>query len=236
LSLILDALRKSETQRQQLGGVSLADLPQGKRSSPPWWLYGVGVLLLANAILLLVVLFRPASNPSPVVAASTAVPTPANTVVTNPAPSSSIAPAPQASELNSNAQAIAIDAQSIQSTPLADATLDTPPATYEEVDRSVMDAASRSPDGPTLVRPTAVSTRQDQASIDLMTSSAPSSVPSLHLDMHVYAPDSKGRFVFINGRKYIEGQKLSEGPTLEAIVPEGVILNLQGTRWRQERP
>jgi general secretion pathway protein B len=233
VSLILDALRKSETQRQQLGGVSLADLPEGKRSAPPWWLYGVGVLLLANAVLLLVVLLRPNNPASP----AAATPIDANTQANSAAMSPTTVPAQQYTpHAGVTSQTTNLDSQAIQSTPLADATLTTPPAIYEEVDRSVMEAASSTPEGPTLVRPTAMSSRQDQAKIDLFTSSPPASTPSLHLDMHVYAPASSGRFVFINGRKYIEGQRLSEGPTLETIVPEGVILSLNGTRWRQERP
>jgi len=39
------------------------------------------------------------------------------------------------------------------------------------------------------------------------------------------------RFVFVNMRKYVEGQTLAEGPTLEEITTDGVVLNHRGTRF-----
>jgi general secretion pathway protein B len=39
------------------------------------------------------------------------------------------------------------------------------------------------------------------------------------------------RFVFINGRKYHEGMKLQEGPLLERIRRDGIVLNYQGVRF-----
>jgi general secretion pathway protein B len=56
-------------------------------------------------------------------------------------------------------------------------------------------------------------------------------LPDLHLDIHVHSPMPAERFVFINMRKYIEGQSLSEGPSVERITSEGVILNHRGLRF-----
>ena len=56
-------------------------------------------------------------------------------------------------------------------------------------------------------------------------------LPDLHLDIHVHSPTPAERFVFVNMRKYIEGQSLSEGPTIERITSDGVILNHQGLRF-----
>src|SRR6202041_3892313 len=42
-------------------------------------------------------------------------------------------------------------------------------------------------------------------------------LPELHLDVHVYATQPADRFVYINMRKYHEGAKLQEGPTIERI-------------------
>ena len=57
------------------------------------------------------------------------------------------------------------------------------------------------------------------------------SLPELHLDIHVYSAKPAERFVFVNMRKYTEGQVLKEGPTLERITSEGAILNHQGLRY-----
>jgi len=53
----------------------------------------------------------------------------------------------------------------------------------------------------------------------------------LHLDVHVYATQPSERFVYINMRKYREGATLSEGPVLERIRRDGVVLNYQGLRF-----
>ncbi|HKE92811.1 MAG TPA: general secretion pathway protein GspB, partial [Povalibacter sp.] len=62
-------------------------------------------------------------------------------------------------------------------------------------------------------------------------SAAGTSLPEMRLDIHVYSNTPAERFVFINMRKYTEGQTLSEGPTLERITPDGAILNQQGLRF-----
>jgi general secretion pathway protein B len=47
----------------------------------------------------------------------------------------------------------------------------------------------------------------------------------------VYATRSAARFVFINMRKYHEGATMQEGPTIERIRRDGVILNYKGLRF-----
>jgi general secretion pathway protein B len=56
-------------------------------------------------------------------------------------------------------------------------------------------------------------------------------LPEMHLDVHVYATKPAERFVYINMRKYHEGNTLQEGPVLERIRRDGVILNYQGLRF-----
>ena len=56
-------------------------------------------------------------------------------------------------------------------------------------------------------------------------------LPELHLDVHVFATKAADRFVYINMRKYHEGATLQEGPTIERIRRDGVILSYQGLRF-----
>ena len=56
-------------------------------------------------------------------------------------------------------------------------------------------------------------------------------LPVFHLDIHVYAPAPDRRFVFVNNRKYREGDRLDEGGTVERITPAGVVLNHRGHRF-----
>lgn len=58
-----------------------------------------------------------------------------------------------------------------------------------------------------------------------------SAVPTLNLDIHVYSEAAAERFVLINSKRYQEGDRLSEGPVLEAITARGVILRHKGRRF-----
>ncbi len=54
---------------------------------------------------------------------------------------------------------------------------------------------------------------------------------ALNLDVHVYGERSEQRFVVINAQRYRVGDWLAEGPLLEAIVPQGVILSYGDARF-----
>ena len=53
-------------------------------------------------------------------------------------------------------------------------------------------------------------------------------LPHLNLDIHVYAPEVTDRFVFVNARKYRQGDTLREGPEIVEIADNGVLLSYQG--------
>lgn len=53
----------------------------------------------------------------------------------------------------------------------------------------------------------------------------------LRLDVHVYSEKPEDRFVLVNLQKYREGEQLQEGPLLDAITPDGIVLSLQGQRF-----
>ncbi len=56
----------------------------------------------------------------------------------------------------------------------------------------------------------------------------------LTLDVLVYSDTPSERLVFINGRKYVEGQRTEQGLVVEAITPQGAMLNDQGRRFLLE--
>lgn len=66
MSFILDALRKSETDRQQRGSAEFAGIPaSNRRENPPRWLWVLGLLLTVNVIALLALMLRPDTPPPP---------------------------------------------------------------------------------------------------------------------------------------------------------------------------
>jgi general secretion pathway protein B len=56
-------------------------------------------------------------------------------------------------------------------------------------------------------------------------------LPDLRLDLHAYSEQRGNRFVFINGRKYGEGERLPDNLVLEAIEPRGAVLSYNGRRF-----
>ena len=56
-------------------------------------------------------------------------------------------------------------------------------------------------------------------------------IPTLRLELHAFSAQPRDRFVFINGRKYVEGDRLAEGPQLVSIEPTGAVLTQYGQRF-----
>lgn len=64
---------------------------------------------------------------------------------------------------------------------------------------------------------------------------AKNSIPPLHMDLHVYAPDPRKRFVLVNSRRLTEGESLPEGVRVESITADGAILSYRGVQFMMER-
>jgi hypothetical protein len=65
---------------------------------------------------------------------------------------------------------------------------------------------------------------------------APAGAGALRLEVFVYAERPEDRLVFINSRKYVEGQQVDGGYLLEAITPEGALLSQDGQRFLLRAP
>ncbi|MDH3431287.1 MAG: general secretion pathway protein GspB [Gammaproteobacteria bacterium] len=74
MSFILDALKKSETERQQQGGAEFSSVPSGSGETQSFkWLWILGLLLFVNIVVLIGILLRP-ERPSTQPAAAQEVP------------------------------------------------------------------------------------------------------------------------------------------------------------------
>jgi hypothetical protein len=168
--------------------------------------FALAILLIGNLIVLSVVLFRKAPATQPAVATTSTTAAP---VTSSPAAPSSASAAPLAQE--------AAPAPSVE---------------YETIPRSESPLADS--DEPTLVR------RIDETPPPASTAAEPATnaggAPELHIDMHAYARDPKDRFVYINKRKYTEGQLLKEGHRIAEITADGVVLLHQGQQFKLQRP
>lgn len=89
--------------------------------------------------------------------------------------------------------------------------------------------------------PAAVETPLDVAAVETPQESLPSidqvrngvlpSLAPLRLDVHVYSEKTDERFVFINMKKYHEGEEIREGPRVASIETSGVVLEYQGQKF-----
>lgn len=55
-------------------------------------------------------------------------------------------------------------------------------------------------------------------------------ISKLKLTVHVWADKPSERLVFINGRKYVQGDRIEDKVLLEEITPEGAAVSYQGRR------
>jgi general secretion pathway protein B len=207
MSFILDALKKSELERQRQSVPGLMDSRIAQRRGRlPVWAIAIGVLLGINLLALGFVLLRK-SPPA--------------------------APAPPPAETS---RAAAADAS--RPVPEHFSPLDGAPVYAPEIPVAAAGAAAkasvrpaRRPD-PLLVDQDTQSNNQEVLpSISEISLAGAQTLPDLHLDVHVYATKPSDRFVYINMRKYHEGAPLQEGPILERIRRDGVVLNYQGLRF-----
>jgi general secretion pathway protein B len=237
MSFILDALKKSEIERQRQSQPGLMDTPTAQRRGRlPLWAILLGALLAINVVVLAVMLLRsgaPAAGSTP---KKHAEPT---AVAEDKAPAAAdhFSPLGQtpvyAPEIPVNIADGASTGTSAASqvaplvAPLA-APLGAP---HSIAQRSAPRAALRRPD-PLLNDEDAKADNEEVLpSIDQINLTGAQALPELHLDVHVYATKAGDRFVYINMRKYHEGNSLPEGPVVEHIRRDGVVLNYQGLRF-----
>lgn len=204
MSFILDALRKSEAERQRQdspGFVSVPDGPQQKSGKK--WIWLVTGLLSINLVILAVVLLRPDPVINPSETGS-----PGKLVDIKPAATT-----------DNDSAAIPIRRPANDIEPIADT-----PQQQTGTDLSAEAGLIASVDAPS-----SPSASKTFATFNNLRAQGVLNLPDMHLDIHVYAGQPADRFVFINMSKYKERATLTEGPTVKEITPEGVILEYGGT-------
>jgi len=221
MSFILDALKKSETDRQQRSSAEFAGVPTSSdRTGVPRWLWALGILLAINLAVLLGLMFRTSTGPAALPTTPiTEIPSPVqdetlqnNLAGDEPGPSepepikSSFAEQVAEAKLNSPATGSAA----------ATAAEDSPPEAYVIAEPGIRANPENSASLPTIYEVVADGT------INL---------PELHLDIHVYSDAPEDRFVFINMSKQRERSQLAEGPVVNEITPSGVVLEYRGTSF-----
>lgn len=224
MSFILDALKKSDNERQQQAGPALFEV---RRATPrrglPTWALVLGGLLLVNLVALGWFVARsrtaapvPAATAAPIVDAVPAPPPATQApVVALAVPPPRVLP-PGSAATPGATPAEAAPAETVN------------PADYEE---ALPRASARAPQQPAGT----VTEGEFAPTIDQLPATIRSQLPPLHLDMLVYATRASDRFVLVNMQRLREGDATREGVRVEEIRAAVVVMSYRGTRFLLER-
>jgi general secretion pathway protein B len=216
MSFILDALKKSESERQRTNTPGIAHIAEGgKRTHAGKWLWIVAILLIVNAAVLAALMLR-SDKPGTTPIVQTKLPT--------------------------EAQADPTPAATRFSDIVADAKRSQPPATRAEGGARIpTEKASDSAPEPASERssvaaqgvsdtlgPTSNSVTDGLPGFNELRAAGLLQLADMHLDIHVYSEQPADRFVFVNMSKYKERATLSEGPLVREITRDGVVLEFSG--------
>jgi general secretion pathway protein B len=241
MSFILDALKKSETDRQRQSSPALFEV---KVASPrqrfPAWAVGLAVLLGINVIVLAWLLLRrpatPDAAPAPVAAAQPA-PAPSQAASASQSGATMTLPATVTVTIPSSAGVNVSPGQPEPGVvaPSVEPPLEEEPllSSQEPVVTPDYDLRDYQPAVSAAQAATASANRTGLPSRDEVLARG-TSLPELRLDLHVYDEDPASRFVFINMRKLREGDSLPDGVRVETITPRGARLSYRGTVFTLE--
>lgn len=258
MSFILDALKKSESDRQRQSGPALFEVRVAPpRTRLPLWAVAIALLLLVNLGIVMWLLLRHQTHVATAdVSAMTAAGAPsAGAAAGTPAPAAGPSiPAPNPALAGTSAQlpTVAASAPALSGTapaPLTGAPLtgaassavSTPPAaspaaapvagaTAEGTNPSDY-APAEEPSGPVLGGHVRRGTASGVPLYQELTTTPGTQLPQLRLDLHVFAGRAEDRFVMINMHKLHEGDTLPEGVHVDSITPEGAVLSFNGTKF-----
>lgn len=227
MSLILDALRKSEAQRRrgQLPALSLELPPATPRTSPTraWWIaLPIGIALAAIAIGLIRPIEQPITDPS---AQVTEEPRP---VVARP---TEVAAAPDAEGDGAAGEGFEQARDGLRPALVAGRGLmpaNPSPAASAPTPEATQPPAPDTPDA-------SPATGSPILALSDLTPTERRALPPLKLSMHLWSDDPARRFVILDGHRLSEGDRAGNA-VVQRIDPTGVILAADGRRIRLPLP
>jgi len=253
MSFILDALRKSEHQRQKNSTPGIADARVKPKQEPrSHWKLIVAVLLILNGALLLVLWLRSGDDPETTLQNSRATAAPQRTITpsaTAPRSQSDQQTGQQTNENNrrlsgevtnpgtarpATVRPAVTSGASPMAPPKTAPAQTTPPAetaTRSALDDQTWQQVNAPADTPVAEVPSARSDAPTLPSLETLQLQGIITLPPQRIDLHVYSENPADRFVFVNMKKLREGEQLKDGPVIDEITPEGAILRYNGQRF-----
>ena len=228
MSFILDALKKSESDRQRQHGPALFEVRVAPpRTRLPLWAIAIAALLVVNLGVVLWMLVRhqvhgsSAPGAQPTAAAASTPPGTGNPVpvVATSAPAAAGAAPPVAPAALPAAPAPAAPA--------------TPPTVSGAADSANVEdyAPAQEPPASGLGNHVRRATASGVPLYQDVSATPGTQLPQLRLDLHVFAARPQDRFVMINMHRLREGDTLPEGVHVDSITPEGAVLTYNGSKF-----
>jgi general secretion pathway protein B len=249
MSFILDALKKSESDRQRQSGPSLFEVKVAPpRTRLPIWAVAIAVLLGINVIVVSWMLLRHPTAARPAAASAAPAVPPARTLAAAAASGETVpmavpgdtarAPAPSSSvPLSEGPDLVSGRSSASDSHPATPSQAVAAPAAGDADQSAAQPPAAGNPsDYAPAVEPAAA---PGSGAAEGATGGLPlyqqivtsDGLPPLHLDLHVFAQRPQDRFVMINMHRLGEGDSLPSGVHVDAIRPDGVVLSYHGLRF-----
>ena len=120
--------------------------------------------------------------------------------------------------------------QAAQAVPRAQASTETPPDMSadrgSDANRRVDESRKSPSDSAPARAPVAIPTLRE------LPPEVQAALPPLEINVHAYSQSSDQRMVIINMKTYGEGDRLREGPVIDAITPTGVVLVFKDRRFK----
>ena len=266
MSLILEALRKSEAERQRgrAPGLFVEQRPaRAHDRRVPAWAWALGALLVAVLLAwgwrerprpaaAVVATAEPSADtvtearPStfaPRTEASPGEPGSLAPITLAPAPSPAPAPAPVGAAPALPGPSIAAPSAPVASAaaPAAAVTPAMAPPSAEVATMPPRSEAIGAPDPVPATAPAAVPAPPPAPAaylpgLEALAAADRAALPPLKLSMHVYADTPAQRFVILDGQRLGEGASPASGVVLEEIRRDGLVLSVNGQRLLLARP
>jgi general secretion pathway protein B len=233
MSYILEALKKSDQQRQRGTTPTLqaAQLTVAAPKRPMFIYYGLfaAVLLVTGIIIGWLHPWQPEQPPfgtepmameSPIPISQQAAPAPSTAPHEMPGKTAQEFPAPNLT-------------RAVQTVPVAGAmkphnpapnSAETPGAVVPMPDKTIPEKS---------VSQAVVAQEQKAVPLNELPLSIQQEIPAITVQLHSYSGKSSERFVYINSSKLREGESLVSGLRLERITPDGMIFSYKGYRFQR---
>lgn len=263
MSLILEALKKSEAERR-LGRAPdlLTPTATAEPERRPWlWLWGAVFGLAAVLVLVLVLWARSALQapvvPEPVAATNPpatqtpapVVPEPSATAAEPPVPPRAAPPRRTPAEAIANVpvpqdpdfagterESMAVPASAIPLPPPAPPTQPAGIPSPQPREHAIAPPPQLPPPTVSTSAPAPQPALEALQHLTTLPAAQREGLPPLRLSMHVYDPDPAARFVLIDGKRYRQGDAIAPGILVDAIRPDGVAIARGQQRFLISRP